>query len=715
MQELTADRRCPPAPALPARAPLAPREAAMGWLGLALLLAFQYGLFRQYAEREITWCYPRYHDQTGYLGYSYDCYEQILSRGLWPGLRYGFRIARQTPNGQLFTLEGSLAFLVLGPSRLSALTVNFVYFAFFQIVLALTLRWYTGRWSPVFLGVGLLLTATTPFYFAGGLMDYRIDFSAFCLFGALLCVIVRSGLLQSWRWALAAGAVAAWLVLQRHLTAVYVAGIGAGGLGWLCVAWLISAWNPDGRRLILRRLRGLSVAGAVLAAVAVPVLWGKWPVIRAYYIGHIDGSDNVLVGRIYGAQTALERSGFYFKSLALDHAGATFLALSAALLAAALGLGLLGLRLRRAEPAPDWRPNAGSVAFATLCLAAPFCALTLYGSPSPVVGGVMTAPLLLLVLTLAFFLLRVRGTAWDATTRRGVAAFAALSLGVGCYVQANALAGRVGLPPERRANFEQVSLLYDRIADYCRLTGCNTPRIACNSMSDYHTVLQPVVYERKGVLLAPLPQLAGTAAVPEAAAVEAVRHSDIVVMAVSEEGEALYPFQKSMREARSRMLAACQEEHVAVQRFHLPGEEVELYLRPKVGVEGATPDHWITPAGLTLSATRAFLVAQPRMALRGSAELVSRLNRVPSVQAQLVAPDRTPRPLSADLTVRGREYQIIVDVKPEDLPDATDVQIQLSFDGYFVPAAHPEVFGPSCDQRRLVLQAPDKVFLQAPP
>src|SRR5262249_40433877 len=154
----------PPA-ALPA--PAEPRRPALlPWLGLALLLALQYGMFRQYAEREVTWCYPRGYDQTVYLARSYACYEHILQEGPLPGVLWALR--QPVANGLLLEAEAGLLFLVLGPSRLTALTVLFGHFALFQLLLAATLCRHTGRWGPAFLGVGLLLAVATPFANYGG-------------------------------------------------------------------------------------------------------------------------------------------------------------------------------------------------------------------------------------------------------------------------------------------------------------------------------------------------------------------------------------------------------------------------------------------------------------------------------------------------------------------------------------------------------------------
>src|SRR5690349_7676886 len=96
----------------PAAAPGGGR-AALGWGFVFLLLALQYGLFCQFARREVVWAYPGYHDQIAYLSQSYETYEVILDKGVAAGLQHGYRM--RNPQGVLFHLEAALLFLSLGP------------------------------------------------------------------------------------------------------------------------------------------------------------------------------------------------------------------------------------------------------------------------------------------------------------------------------------------------------------------------------------------------------------------------------------------------------------------------------------------------------------------------------------------------------------------------------------------------------------------------
>ena len=133
----------PGANAAPVRSLYADRLAL---IGLLLLIGVQFLLFRAFASREITWAYPRYHDQLHYLFRSYATYEAFADKGVWPTIwnhlfRYG--AAEAIPNGATQDLQAALLYRVAGPSRLTALSLNFIYWAGLQIAVFSTVRWKT--------------------------------------------------------------------------------------------------------------------------------------------------------------------------------------------------------------------------------------------------------------------------------------------------------------------------------------------------------------------------------------------------------------------------------------------------------------------------------------------------------------------------------------------------------------------------------------------
>ena len=184
-----------------------------GWFFFAVLIVVQSLAFVHYAQREIVWSYPTFSDPIHYSQQSYDTFEQMLSHGPVHGLLFGLRLP--LAQGSLIHVEAAALYLVLGPSRLSALTVNFIGYAGLQFSFVYSVLWLTKRWGAALFALGLLLAATSPFSVAGGLYDFRIDFSVLCLYGIFVCLAIRSRIFLLAGWSTAAVAAATVLVLAR--------------------------------------------------------------------------------------------------------------------------------------------------------------------------------------------------------------------------------------------------------------------------------------------------------------------------------------------------------------------------------------------------------------------------------------------------------------------------------------------------------------------
>ena len=191
----------------------------------------------------------------------------------------------------MFTLEGAILFRILVPGRLTALTLNFLHFALFQFVLVATIRWFTGRWGPVLVALGLLLAAATPFVGAGGLFDFRMDFSALCFYGIFLCLVVRSGIFRDRRWSVLAGLGGAFLFMSRFLTILYLVGTLGLLLLFLILRWSIQK-DPERRRVGWKQIVNAILASAIIGAVSLPLLIQRFDALKGYYVvGHLTGPE----------------------------------------------------------------------------------------------------------------------------------------------------------------------------------------------------------------------------------------------------------------------------------------------------------------------------------------------------------------------------------------------------------------------------------------
>src|SRR6202043_1491422 len=112
--------------------------------------------------------------------------------------------------------------------------------------------------------LGRLLFQINPGAWAGGLLDFRINFSAYCLYGIWVCSVIRSHLFLDRRWTIGSGLIAALLVLTRFLTISYLLG-GWAGFAAICLSvGLIWRVNTDLRHPMWRRVRHLGLFFGIL-------------------------------------------------------------------------------------------------------------------------------------------------------------------------------------------------------------------------------------------------------------------------------------------------------------------------------------------------------------------------------------------------------------------------------------------------------------------
>jgi hypothetical protein len=675
----------------------------LGWGLISVLLLFQWALFRQHVEREVAWFVPRHHDQAEYLLTSYQIHETLLSRGLLRGL--GMVVQLPSANGLFLPLHGALLYFLLGVGRLSALTLNFLWFAGFQVALAGTLFWRTRRWSVALLGVGLLLTAGTPLRDVGGLTDFRIDFVAFCLYGIFLCTVVRSRVFYSRRWSLAAGCAAATLALYRYIASVYLA--GALGLFWIYL--VVAAWRTRDaarRRALLRRFAGTTLCGLVVVATVAPFLFLNRQALWNYYVAnHILGEERHIRAAECGVFSTAGSFLFYPASVWSDHAGPLFL------FVAALGL-VVALLLRRERPADDRSPNSSTEdtrlawVFTGLCLLVPYAVLTMNVSKSPVVGSILVPSLVWLAL---LPLLRTAGTQTGPSRIAGpvLVTLAALALccGVGCYTL---WACHRGIASEGRPDTERVMRLHEEIIRRCREAGLRRVVLSTDTSHDFfpaHAV-SVMALERHGLRLRVDQGLGNVLwATDEATALATLAESDFVILTSGRlSSHSVYPFDRSMRSLRARLREYCDQELVLLGEYPIFTDCARLYIRPQPGVWGDSGGY-VTSRGLDLTSPVEFLRNRKAILLEGNINL-RLLGKVPQVRVTAQVRGKVSQ-LSASLEVEGDRYRIRIPVDPGLLPEGSPVRFTLRFDSSF----NPKALGVNEDDRDLVVFAPDLVTM----
>ena len=688
----------------------------LAWGAVIVLLLAQRGLFRQFALREVVGSYPPYFDQLAYLEQSYETYQRILDHGVITGLGEGmglkFGHLPMNAGGATLHLEAALLYLMTGPSRLSAISLNFIYFAVFQIVLVAAVRWLTGRWSAAFLALGLLLTTMTGFYFAGGLFDFRFDFGAFCFFGIFICAVVRSGIFDDWRWSVVAGAAAVVLGTHRLITLVYLFGIFGLFLGFLVAFWFVR-WNDlPGQQRIQRRVRGTLVAGLIIAFLAGPVLWHHRQAIYGYYIaGHLEKGEKELRARETNTTTFLASIAFYPMHLKDDHLGPVFLVVVYWTLILALLVGIVTAASRlpgTRRPAVPIDFICGYV-FLGLCLMVPLAVLTADTAKGQQVAGIMVAPILWLVILAVVMLLEAyRGEPMPAAARYLLHVLATVAMLAGLWVQFTQYTRRTIVSQNPRDVADLVGM-YDRMFDDCQAMGWTSPAIAVDCTSDflYHKNLTILGYERHGVLLSAGGSIGQLQAYPVAELFERMRRSDFAVITrlAGPAPEYQFPFDLQLQELHPQILAWCRQNMTELRRLHVFDRDIDVFIRPSVKMQAAA-DGWITSDGLTVTGLAAVLRQRPVIEMRGQANF-QYLGRVPHVTAALLR-EGGQIPVPADITASGSSYLITVRLNPGDVPVAGTAEVHIAFDAHFVPRE----IGANADTRALVMPLPSEAVLK---
>jgi hypothetical protein len=596
-----------------------------GWISVLALLGAEFALFRHELLREVVWAYPPNSDQVNYLMQAYWSYELLRHHGLRAML------AVQTgPQGLLMPCEAALWFCVAGASRFSALSLNFFHFAAFQLVTVGVIRWLTRRWTMCFIALGLLLTALTPYQRPGGLDDFRMDFSAFCLFGIFIALVLRSRMFLSLPASVMAGVAGGWLVSFRYITAVYLLLILASMFVFLVGRWILSvgsaysptvtafrskrwASTPTLRKTHARQAGGLAAAGLTIALVAGPVIYLHRQSIHDYYlVGHVTGGEKSI--RAIETQTvdALASLEYYPVNLYQRHLGPMFFALSAVLLTAASAFrvgragdsegsasagGIVGTKgdiascqIPSAEADPKrlqfWLPVH---VFLGMCVVVPLAVLTFDQAKSPVVADVIVAPVFWIVILDFIAITRLKPAAgigtqrqW-ATPRQGaLVAVSALAIFLGVRSQWRAFDAERFMSRHQR-DVNAISAMYDLIVARSRAAGWETVTVFNDQVRDHldADAIRVRAYERTGTMLDLGSAVEGIVEMPDEQVLQQLHASQVVLVTepTGAETSPPYPINLQLRRLRPQISAYCAGKMKEIARQRIFGDQVILFVR----------------------------------------------------------------------------------------------------------------------------------------
>jgi hypothetical protein len=366
---------------------------------LLALIVFEALACYNFYTREVAWYPPGNWDQSAYLVEAYRTKERILTEGfgqLWSVIKTHHSTGLAQP------ILGALSGLCFAGGRFPQLLILFIGFSALQVC-----AFFTGQsvWRSRMYGymlLGLILCLSTPWYWAGGLFDFRFDFISYCLYGIWACAVLRSEFFLRRGWTIACGLIGSLLVLNRFLTLSYLFGVYFGFAAFCAILLLWRRSDRDlGPRMRLR-IYNLLLSVLILAFIVAPFIINNWREIVGYYhIGDTLGAVNKARANQSGLDSLAEHLFFYPNSILRDHWGVTFVVGSAIVL-----FGSLITRLTKPANVNHSRLTSRDetrllqLIFLLGAILGPILLLTLNTDKNSVVGGIIGVPAALLVTTL---------------------------------------------------------------------------------------------------------------------------------------------------------------------------------------------------------------------------------------------------------------------------------------------------------------------------
>lgn len=691
---------------------------------LALFVA-EAVIFYQQVARNIAPFYPPNFDQ---LSYYLDTYHLINAFHI-NGFRVFVRELLQ-PNsatGTTFVLQAGLLSLVGGANRTTLLSFNLVYLLALQLTFFQTIRARTEDIRFAWLGMALLLALATLFLRLGGVYDFRIDFSALCLYGIWTCLVVWSGAFRHTGRSLIVALIGILLIYTRFFTIIYVAAV----FGGLLIATLITLRlnRSPGKGVAMRRLRNILIAGTIVAVVCLPRLYLSREAIYNYYvIGHLVGEEKYIRAHEMGLYTLSDHLWFYPNSILFTHIGSFALWMGAAVVLVSIVAALL---IDRATPAILLkRAKRFHSEFIALSLATlvPLAILTMNINKSPVVGSIVVVPITLAVILFCAAIwpragIKIAVPLWLAYPKDisraprmnvpmvSLMATVAMAYGLQHFVS-KSLASSLPAP---RAELEQITLLGKTIASYAQDYGLTEPTMSFDHVVDYDNIgtvkLFSIELLHRNLEIDPRfgHGLYGIFATSRDDALRLIADSDIIVLTDPVTDRAVpYPMNTKIKEYWDELWQWTNQNRILLYTTKIYGVPYRVFVRPLAKMTGLS-EGWITSEGLSLEANAAVLAKYPFIVLEGRADYTA-LGGVPQPHAVLVDPGGRPgTDLMATIKRTDQSYQIIIDAHSPTLPSNCPVTIQLTFDRYFVPSK----LGINTDTRELVVPEPNKHELRA--
>lgn len=545
-----------------------------GWFVFLTLIVIEYVIFRAYVLREVAPYYPTGYDQSAYLSSAYWQYELLKKQGVIVWLRQS--LIQSSATGILMPIQSVLFFLFFGASRLSALSINFIFFAAMQTFLVLSLRSLRLRWRWVAIAIGLVLSLNTLFFEVGDLVDFRIDFLALCLFGIFISLFLMSDIFLKRRWSIFSGLIAGYLVLLRYFTAVYFTAIYLTFVLFLGFKYLRNNRNEE----ILHRFKNTVISLALIILIAAPFLIiNRTAIYDYYFVGHVFGSEKQIRAIEQGVSDVTGHLLFYPIS-AIKHLGLITIFLIGAIFLYVFIFRIFNEKSKTASS--TLFPTSIALVFIMLTIAVPLFILATDVSKSPIVANVVMIPVILGVIIIAWRIsdFKLKSLAKNSEVIFSLLAIAVLSTGIVHYTINFT---RHGPNYDRRYEIAQIERMYLDMGQYAERSKIKSANIFFTSQTfDAFgaTVFMSVYYEEKHYFIqANNLGYKGTDKVTLNDLKASMSKSDFVVIDTMNKNKVLFPLEKTIARNIIPIRIYTEKKFKKFGTYNAFGRKIDVYVK----------------------------------------------------------------------------------------------------------------------------------------
>jgi hypothetical protein len=321
--------------------------------------------------------------------------------------------------------------------------------------------------------------------------------------------------------------------------------------------------------------------------LAGPVLWSRRSAIHDYYVvNHVTGAEKEVRAAETGTTRFWDALVYYPINLSHVHAGALFFIpvvavfLFAIFVAVRLKSATSEVAVQAHSPPFPWRL---ALVFVAASLLIPLAILTSDVSKSPVVGGILVAPLLWIVMLGIVGLTKTsRQKGFRRSIETAFAVVAVLVVAFGLTVQARKYSQNRWMSHHRRG-VENVTALCDLIASHANTAGWRDIAVFNDSAADYLNVqnIEVLTYERHGYILQAGDQFSSLLEVPPQQVFDLLADSHFAILShrVWPPPAYDYPIDVELERVHPQLEAFCRREMTQIGHYRIFDREIDVFMR----------------------------------------------------------------------------------------------------------------------------------------